>query len=294
MLRRLNGHFLRYKNVVYQFSRSIHGLETEIEGLNIHYKKVGNGNHNVLLLPGALGMYYFLQYHLIKIHKLLGSTQTDFFGQLSKDGLNQDHFTLLAWDPPGYGCSRPPERNLKENYYRKDARIVSKLATQIFGHDTHYSVLGWSDGGITAVILAANEAINVIDKVVIWGSNAYVAEGDRIATKRIRDTDDWNPRFRAEFEKVYGPKRLKTLWAEYCDRYALWDDICTEDLKKIRAPMLLLHGDKDPMVAPEHPKFITKNVSNCRLHRFPQGKHNIHIKYKDEFNRIVEKFLLET
>lgn len=143
------------------------------------------------------------------------------------------------------------------------------------------------------MILAANEGRDVIDKIVIWGSNAYVAEEDRTATKRVDDTANWSPRFRAEFEKVYGAERLKTLWAEYCDRYRLWDDICIQDLKEIRAHMLLLHGDKDPMVAAEHPKFIAENVSNCRLHRFPEGKHNIHIKYKDEFNRMVETFLLE-
>lgn len=167
------------------------------------------------------------------------------------------------------------------------------LARLVFGADNQYSVLGWSDGGITAMILAANEGRDVVEKIVIWGSNAYVAEGDRLATNRVRDTDNWNPRFRAAFEEVYGPQRLKELWAEYCDRYEVWDDICTEDLKRIQSPMFVLHGDKDPMVAPEHPDYIAKNVKDCRVHRFPSGKHNIHIKYKDEFNRMVEKFLLE-
>ena len=168
------------------------------------------------------------------------------------------------------------------------------LASRVFGTNTQYSVLGWSDGGITAMILAANEGREVVKKMVIWGSNAYVAEGDRIATKRVRDTDNWSPRFRAEFENVYGPQRLKDLWAEYCDRYELWNDICTQDLKKIQCPMFLLHGDKDPMVAPEHPDFIAKNVKKCKVYRFPEGKHNIHIKYKNEFNSMVENFLLES
>ena len=30
-----------------------------------------------------------------------------------------------------------------------------------------------------------------------------------------------------------------------------------------------------------------------RLHIFPGGKHNLHLKYKDDFNRLVEDFLLE-
>ena len=36
-------------------------------------------------------------------------------------------------------------------------------------------MLGWSDGGITAMILASKYPDNV-DKMVIWGSNAYVVE----------------------------------------------------------------------------------------------------------------------
>lgn len=34
-------------------------------------------------------------------------------------------------------------------------------------------MLGWSDGGITAMILAAKYPLNV-HKCVVWGSNAYV------------------------------------------------------------------------------------------------------------------------
>ena len=139
------------------FGRLLHGLRAEIEGVKIHYEKVGNGDHKVLLLPGALGMLLG-SLESARIHdKLVGSTRTDFLGQLSPDGLSHEKFTMLAWDPPGYGYSRPPERNLKDNYYRNDARIVSKLASQVFGPKCCYSVLGWSDGGITALILAANE-----------------------------------------------------------------------------------------------------------------------------------------
>ena len=290
---RYPGSFLQFKPLASgNISRLIHGLTTQIEGHKIHYEKVGSGERNVLLLPGALGMCN-LASRVNVFMKISGSTRTDFAGQLSSDGLNQEKFTLLAWDPPGYGYSRPPVRNLKDNYYRNDARMVSKLATQVFGSKNLYSVLGWSDGGITALILAANEGLEDVEKVVIWGSNAYVTEGDRSATSQVRDTDNWNPRFRTEFEKIYGTVGLKKLWADYVDRYQLWDDICSEDLKRIKCPLLILHGDKDPMVAPEHPEFIAKNVANCRLHRFPGGKHNIHIKYQEEFNHIVEKFLLE-
>ena len=39
------------------------------------------------------------------------------------------------------------------------------------------SLLGWSDGGITALIAAARYP-SYINKMVIWGANAYVTDQD--------------------------------------------------------------------------------------------------------------------
>lgn len=41
------------------------------------------------------------------------------------------------------------------------------------------SLLGWSDGGITALIAAAKYP-SYIHKMVIWGANAYVTEEDEM------------------------------------------------------------------------------------------------------------------
>jgi valacyclovir hydrolase len=38
-----------------------------------------------------------------------------------------------------------------------------------------FSMLGWSDGGITAMIAAAKYP-EQIDKLVIWGANAYIVD----------------------------------------------------------------------------------------------------------------------
>ncbi len=43
-------------------------------------------------------------------------------------------------------------------------------------------MLGWSDGGITGLILAAKHP-HVVDKLVVWGANAFVLEEDIKAYK---------------------------------------------------------------------------------------------------------------
>lgn len=79
-----------------------------INNLTINYIKVGNGNKAVLCFPGALGTIW-----------------SDFTPQVSQ--LNRDKFTIVAFDPPGYGYSRPPNREFTLDFYEKDATIAHNL-----------------------------------------------------------------------------------------------------------------------------------------------------------------------
>ncbi|KAI8420686.1 hypothetical protein MSG28_007916 [Choristoneura fumiferana] len=72
---------------------------------DVNYVKVGSGPHTVLLVPGALGTIW-----------------TDFKPQV--EGFNRDKFTVVAWDPPGHGKSRPPVRDFPADFYEKDAHYA--------------------------------------------------------------------------------------------------------------------------------------------------------------------------
>jgi valacyclovir hydrolase len=61
----------------------------------------------------------------------------------------------------------------------------------------------------------------------------------------------------------------------------------------VKCPTLVLHGAKDPLVPGLHPEAIHRGIAQSRLHIFPEGKHNIHLKYADEFNAIAFAFLTE-
>jgi len=45
-----------------------------------------------------------------------------------------------------------------------------------------FSVLGWSDGGITGIFLAAKYPRNV-RKMAIWGANAYITDEEALIYK---------------------------------------------------------------------------------------------------------------
>lgn len=73
----------------------------EVNGVKIHHEISGQGSSVVLCMPGALG-----------------STQSDFAPQLH--GLS-DVFTVIAFDPRGYGKSIPPKRDYPIDFFERDA-----------------------------------------------------------------------------------------------------------------------------------------------------------------------------
>jgi valacyclovir hydrolase len=43
------------------------------------------------------------------------------------EGLDKSKFTVVAWDPPGYGNSRPPVRDFSQDFFHRDADWGVKL-----------------------------------------------------------------------------------------------------------------------------------------------------------------------
>ncbi|ELU06268.1 hypothetical protein CAPTEDRAFT_156358 [Capitella teleta] len=249
------------------------------------------GNHVVLLLPGALG-----------------SAKTDFAYQMQN--LNKDIFTLIAWDPRGYGQSRPPVRDWPEHFLRRDAedaaQFMEKLMMQLQEvtksmpknvNQDKFSLLGWSDGGITAMILAAMIP-EKIRKLVVWGANAFVTKEEIETYEKIRDVNQWSGMMRKPFEDTYGTEYFSQQFGNWVDAFSKFQDnpegdICREDLSKITCPTLVLHGQKDPLVPQFHADFLIENIQGSQLKLFPEGKHNLHMRFNKEFNSVVEQFLLE-
>ena len=97
-----------------------------------------------------------------------------------------------------------------------------------------FSVLGWCDGGVTAICLAA-QFPDVIKKLVIWGSRTYLTKDDVKRSEELEDLKNWNPRFREAFEAIYGVPNLALLWQKFTDSVrALYaktgGDVCTEEM----------------------------------------------------------------
>uniref|UniRef100_A0A182JNJ9 AB hydrolase-1 domain-containing protein n=1 Tax=Anopheles christyi TaxID=43041 RepID=A0A182JNJ9_9DIPT len=249
----------------------------QIGSNSVHFVEAGDGDRAVILLPGALGTAW-----------------TDFKPQIEGLPALLPQYRVIAWDPPGYGKSRPPDKQFTVDFYERDAVAAGELMQQLGFR--RYSIVGWSDGGITGLVLAAKQPERV-EKLVVWGSNSYISDTEAKIYEGIRDVSKWSARMREPMEQVYGVDDFPKLWSAWVDGllriyHERKGDICSGKLKHIKAPTLVVHGAKDPMIIPDHVPYLLNNIKNTDLHVFPDGKHNIHLRYANEFNAIVAKFLL--
>ena len=243
----------------------------QVRGANLYYEDRGQGQP-LLLIPGALG-----------------TGQSDFGPQL--DALPAEGMRVIAPDALGYGNSRPPAREFPLDFYEQDARDCAALMDAI--GCSSYAVGGWSDGAIIGLLLTLNRPRNVA-KLIIWGGNAYLTTEDIEAYEKTRLLSSWSPRMIQAMEHIYGDQ-LQELWSAWCDAmqaiYKAGGNICRQRLGEIRCPTFILHGAKDPLVPNFHAEELRQGIAGSRLHFFPEGKHNIHQAYAQEFNCLLVEFL---
>jgi len=263
--------------------------------------------HPVLCLPGALG------------------TARSDFGPLLDRGLktNDDDgedisFGIVALDPRGLGQSvihtatattfdddehrRPQRGEISRSYpldfYRRDALDAHAVMTQL--GFPQFSVLGWSDGAITAVHLASHpDTKSAVRKLVVWGGNAYVTGKDLEAWEAVRDVKQtWSQRMRSDKLACLNVElpELQRLNDELTDAYgAIYEkkggDLCLRELHDVSCPTLVLHGAKDVICYEEHARYVSRQIANAKLVVFDEGKHNLHLRHADAFSEVVRDFL---
>lgn len=243
-----------------------------INGINIFFMRSGSKGFPVVCLPGSMG-----------------TAETDFGPQLKE--LSSD-MQVVSFDPRGYGQSRPPRRAFPVDFYQQDADDAAALMKEL-GHD-EYGVIGWSDGAISSVLLAASQPA-AVRKLVMFGGNAYFSAEDIEAFEATRDIEtSWSKRMKATHQPIYGDD-LQPMWGSAIDAWSrIYDerggDVCSAQAKSIACPTLVLHGAKDPICLMEHAHWFNDNIPDAQLRVLPDGKHNLHLRYADEVNGMIRAF----
>ena len=245
---------------------------------------------NYTLNAMAMGhMPYYAYLVLWEVYSIFFTPQIKYF---SRPGSG---YTFIAYDPRGYGRSRPNSRIYSSPlYYEIDANDAVSLMKALKFNE--FSVFGWCDGATFAIIVAAMFP-EVIKNVVVWGARTFLEKTDIELFEKSRNVDSWDPKIKSTAEEYYG-KDLPMLWGMWYDGFVgIYEDpvrkgdICKKEVSNIQCPTLIVHGDNDPVLPFYQVEFLQKNLQNCQCEIIPGGGHSLHWKHSFKFNSVVDDFL---
>ncbi|MFD0792895.1 alpha/beta fold hydrolase [Mucilaginibacter litoreus] len=150
-------------------------------------------------------------------------------------------------------------------------------------HISKAYVLGWSDGGINAIMMALHHP----DKVISFASTganitpdaAAFADGAWSASEKYYLANK-NKRWRTERER----NAWKVFMLDWNQPNLKWTD-----LHKIKCPALIIAGDHD-VIADKHTRLLQQNIPNSQLWIVKNSGHGTLIEHAHEFNKRVDTF----
>lgn len=233
------------------------GKTFEHEGVKLYYETYGAGEP-LLVIHGNGGEIRHL------------AAQIDHF---------RKRYRVIAMDSRDHGRSGDSAGPLT---YEKMTGDLAALIDHLKLGPVH--VLGWSDGGIEALLLG----LHYPDKVKKLASMA--ANLNPSATALHPDSLALIQKMVAEMPPVEKANAAQRRERKVVSMMLAEPNIDVNELKKITAPTLVLAGDHD-VIADEHTLEIFHHLPNGQLCVFPDASHMIPFDDPGRFNAAVERFL---
>jgi pimeloyl-ACP methyl ester carboxylesterase len=186
-------------------------------------------------------------------------------------------YQVIAVDTRGQGKSTDFSTGpLSYDLYAEDMKILLDSL-----HINKTNILGWSDGGNTGLIMAAKYP-KYVDKLAVTGACTNPNEAVSTSTlEEVRKAIE-SLKTKLDAQSKYQVKLFTMLLTE--------PHITALDLKKIKAPVLVMAGEKD-IILEKHTRFIAANIPKSQLFIFKGASHYVPVEKVSEFNTEVLTFL---
>jgi pimeloyl-ACP methyl ester carboxylesterase len=234
----------------------------------------------------AVGKYYDV--HGIKMYcEVYGAGQPVLMihgngGSIKAFAHNISHFSakyrVIATDSRAQGKSKDSGPSLTFEMMADDeAALLDAL------HIDSADVIGWSDGGIVALLLAMRHPEKVA-KLAVTGANiqpdeSAFAPGVWAADKKHYDADK---------DKTWKTEKERNKWKLFVLDFEQ-PNIPFAALQSIRCPSLIICGDHD-VISIEHTVRIFQNIPKAALWVVPFSGHATLVQHAAEFNQTVDAF----
>jgi pimeloyl-ACP methyl ester carboxylesterase len=147
-------------------------------------------------------------------------------------------------------------------------------------------VIGWSDGGINALLLSMRHPSKV-RKLASTGANLWPDSTALIS--------DFTTFLQHEYESLkrsaLSSDSQKTSW-KLTKLMAEQPQLAPAQLQSVKCPALIIGGDHD-VIKEEHTMLIYKNIPKAYLWIVPNAGHATLFSHREEFNRTVDDFFVK-
>ena len=263
----------------------------EVEGLNVCYQEMGEGE-TVLILPGL-------------------ATSIDYW-QKNIPALAEEHH-VLAYERPGIGKSDIPD--IDYNIFWVEDQVLAFMDAK--GVE-RASIIGSSLGGHVAILIALDHPERV-SKLVLMGTVGAWPDPDLIQHLGLQllwwdfmvaDVLRWRwPRIYSHMvkhnrpfaEEIYRYElALRADWKRYYPQgraasqtlKSLMYASCRERLGEVTCPALLVWGEEDEIHSPRGTAvYFREHLPDSRLVVVPDAAHEVMVDQPEVFNQVVLDFL---
>lgn len=205
-----------------------------------------------------------------------GQSIKDFSQQIG--GLAQ-HFRVIAVDTRAQGKSQ--DATTGPLSYRLFAEDMRQLLDSL--HLRQVAVVGWSDGGNTALELALRHPAYV-SRLVVMGANLFPTD-QALDPALLTILRQQLPLLRAQ------PTPAARTQARLYQLLLTEPQLTFADLTRIQAPVLVLAGEHD-LVRDTHTQAIAAHLPHATCFIFPGATHNAPWEMPAAFNQQVISFLM--
>lgn|GEM_PF-92848 len=189
------------------------------------------------------------------------------------------HFRIIALDTRGQGNSI--NNKVSPYTYEQFADDLSVVMDSLSIKKA--SLLGWSDGGNTALLFALKHP-GKVQKLVLMGANLFPG-ADAIDEKVIESFKN----LRDSLSRRADPESQNQM--RLADLVLNEPHIHEKDLQQLVAPVLVMAGEFD-VVKKQHTMLIHSNIKNSQLEIIKGSDHYAPLKNPKVFNKIVLDFMV--
>ncbi len=207
----------------------------------------------------------------------------------------QPAYRLIAPDLRGHGKSRHLRPACDETLYSTYANDVLSLLNRLHIDDVH--LIGYSDGGETAIALAAMLGERA-RSLSVWGVSGRVPPAPvvNVYAQPSQSIPHWE-QFQAELYALHGKAAAHDLfpcWVAAMEQVAAQGGIFHDDeAARITCPTLIVTGDNDPFNPLPNVRALASHIPNIQLMVLPGAGHDLLEERRQQLLALLQRMINE-